>query len=147
MGKKKTEQRMLPAIKAGCQQDVIVFDAFIDEVYVSTPINSWRKDVDVIQILFTYLQKGDEQITDDGDVITDGEWYYQFNIEVDVMENSLYYQLLTAAFHDEELPNDAFNPNELKDKFVQLVIRDERFLMEIRPFPGDSKRIRELYMS
>ena len=143
MFNKTYAEPLLPALTSNSKPTIECFDVYISAVHM---YNHAYEGDEVLSLNFTPIYfdtafNADENLSDEefvdryiDSVRADEVYEYQwFKIEPNTMENSLYSQLIRAAFCNDDTPTDSFCPNLLLYKPVQIVLCSDRFLIEVRP--------------
>lgn len=138
--KKAIPEKLLPTITGETESTIKYFDALIDCVDITNRSYSYN-NVETVSVQFVRLFRDDDVFNEDDEVVLADEDFFYFNYEIEANPSvgSLYSQLLTAVFHDKEMPTEDFSPKMLRtsvDKMlvVRLVIENGMFLKEIQPF-------------
>lgn len=134
---KTTPERLLPVITRGVERKLQFLDVTIRSTYITIQRNSGiccNSAADMLVICFTRLFRTDDHFNEHGDVVLsdDDFFYFDYEIEINPSEGSLYSQLLVAAFHGKDIPDNEFSPSMLVSNWVRLVIVDGRFLGKIQ---------------
>ena len=151
MSKKEyAEPLLLPPLTGKCGPTVEHFDVSISAAHMYS--YAYEGD-EVLSLNFTPIHfdtvfSADENLSDEEfvDNYVDSEradevYEYQwFKIEPDTADNSLYSQLISAAFCNEDMPTDNFNAELLLRKTVRICLRNGRFLVEVKPLVDSTQK-------
>ena len=146
MSKKAYAEPLLPPLAGNCEPTVEHFDVFISAAHMFS--YAYEGD-EVLSLSFEpichdTISYVDVNLSEEDfvgnyvDFVRAEEVYeYQwFKIEPDTSDNSLYSQLISAAFCNEGMPVDNFSPELLLGKAVRICLRNSRFLIEVQPILG-----------
>ena len=146
MSKKAYAEPLLPPLTGNCEPTVEYFDVLISAAHMYS--YAYEGD-EVLSLSFEPIRR--ETVFDAGENLSEEDFvdnyvdtiradevyeYQWFKIEPDTADNSLYSQLISAAFCSEGMPADYFSPKLLSGKAVRICLRNGRFLIEVQPILG-----------